>query len=125
MPPSTVFGRESETLATEFFRALANQARRLHLIATNDTVDLVVALEQFLQRQEAERLSDHRGQALAHPRAYAAAASDETALAVQLVSSCETPGGVRLVANWMSLAAHEVLASMRAPDSTPSPPSSR
>ena len=125
MTPSAVSRGESETLATEFFQTLADQSKNLHRRASNETVELVVALEQFLQRQEAERLSEHRGWALANPFAYAAAASDVTTLAAQLVNSCETPGGVRAVANWMSLAANEVLARIREPDSDTALSSSR
>lgn len=125
MTPLAVSPGESETLATEFFQTLADQSRSLHLRASNETVELVVALEEILHRQEAERLSEHQGWALANPFAYAAVASDVATLAAQLVASCETPGGVRLVANWMSLAANEVLARIREPDSDTSLPSSR
>ncbi len=123
MSPPPVSPGESEALATAFFRTLVDQSRRLHRRASHETAELVVALEALLQRQAAERLAEHRAWACANPVAYAAAAFRVTALAAQLVSSCETPGGVRLVANWMCLAAHEVLARIREPASDTSLPS--
>jgi len=113
----------TEALASDFFRVLADHSRRLARGATHDTRDLATALVALLQQQEQARLSAHQAQAAAHPEAYATAASAATILSAQLVASCESPGSLRVVANWLSGAAHDVLAQARAasPASVPCP----